>query len=223
MQTLVPDGSALRRVVVGEVVVPDLVVVARDFDGNLVPDAVVVFEIHRNTSNGQFPGGSSTEPATTKGDGKATAPTLTADDEVGGFTVHVTAQDGPGATDFTITVYSDPPPQPRVETLTPSGAGGTREVPAGGAVYPDLAVIAQDFNGNPVPDADVKFTVRPGTSSGSFPGPHPTACATTDDDGEATAPHLTADNGVGGFTVHVTPANGPAAFDFTVTVEEERA
>lgn len=79
-----------------------------------------------------------------------------------------------------------------------------------GTTFDPLSVNVSDGTDNPVMDSQVTFTVTSGDAT--FVGGTTSATVTTDDDGDATAPTLTAGTTPGGVTVEVTTTtNGVTA------------
>ena len=93
-------------------------------------------------------------------------------------------------------------------------AGDNQSIPISTAFGTALQVQLTDSNNNPVTGATVTFNVIPGTSgaSGTFTG---SANATTDANGMASAPALTANSIPGQFTV--TASSGSLSTAFTLT------
>lgn len=96
---------------------------------------------------------------------------------------------------------------------------GTPQSATVGTNYAPLQARVTDSNGDPVGGVSVTFNAPPSGASGTFPGGVFSATATTDGNGVATAPVLTANNTAGGFQVsagYAAPPAGPlATFDLT--------
>jgi hypothetical protein len=85
-----------------------------------------------------------------------------------------------------------------------------------GSSYAPLQARVLDTGNDPVGGVSVTFNAPPSGASGTFPGGVFSATATTDGNGVATAPVLTANNTAGGFQVSAGYAASPlATFDLT--------
>ncbi|MFH8786644.1 hypothetical protein [Streptomyces roseoverticillatus] len=89
-----------------------------------------------------------------------------------------------------------------------SGAGQT--VPPGKSFDEPMKVIVEDQNGVPVPGAEVTFKVRD-EDAATFPGGVDTAKVTSEADGSATSPVLTAGDKADVFAVRVWVAKTPVS------------
>ncbi len=100
-------------------------------------------------------------------------------------------------------------------------AGGGQSAPAGGVFSAQLQASVQDSYQNPITGASVTFTAPAGGATVAFSGLPPvnTATVTTDANGIATAPQMTASSQAGAFqvTASTTGAATPAAFALSIT------
>jgi hypothetical protein len=99
-------------------------------------------------------------------------------------------------------------------------AGNTAQSAAVNSVYAaPLSVVVKDSGSNPVSGASVQFDLPASGASGTFPGAVATAVATTDVDGVATSPTVTANATVGTFfpMATVTGVATPASFSLLNT------
>ncbi|MGA7237318.1 MAG: Ig-like domain-containing protein [Bryobacteraceae bacterium] len=96
--------------------------------------------------------------------------------------------------------------------------GGDQSTPAGSAFPLQLQARLQDTFQNGIPDASVTFTAPAGGATVTFSGSG-TATVTTDANGIATAPRMSASSQSGTFqvTAFATGASTPAAFTLTIT------
>ena len=104
-------------------------------------------------------------------------------------------------------------------------AGSSQTAIIASAFAAPLEVVAKDAFGNRVPSVSVAFVARSaGLAGGSFASTGTNvATVTTDANGVATAPTITANNKVGSFSVQATvstPALGPATFTLTNTAAD---
>ena len=99
-------------------------------------------------------------------------------------------------------------------SITPI-AGGGQSVPAGAAFPIQLQARLRDAYENAIPGASVTFTAPTGGATVTFNG---AATITTDPNGLATAPQMTASGQAGTFqvTASTTGASTPAAFTLTI-------
>jgi protocatechuate 3,4-dioxygenase beta subunit len=207
LSAFVGDGSSA---VVGNVFGTALEAQVTDALGNPVVGAAVTFtEVDGATGAGAtFPGATpTTVTVDTNAQGLAIAPQLTANGSAGGFTVTATALAGTLSTVFTLSNTSTAAAHVLAIAGTPQSAAlGT------GYVIPLQAEVV-DVLGNPVVGALVTFAAPGAGASGSFGAG---ATVATNILGIATAPALTANNVLGGFTVTATVLALPAA-NFSLT------
>ncbi len=166
-----------------------------DAGNNPVPNVTVTFTLNTGTSgsSGTFPGNATTATATTNSQGVATSPIVTANGKIG--THNPTAQVSGVATlaNYTLNnIVGDP------NAISANGNTNqtTKILTAFGQA---LQATVVDAGNNPVPNVTVTFTLNTGATgaSGTFPGNTTTATTTTDSNGVATSPIVTANNKVG--------------------------
>ncbi len=101
-------------------------------------------------------------------------------------------------------------------TITVVLATNNQSTPVGTAFATPLAALVTDLFGNPTPGIAITFAISPGIPSGTFGG---STTVTTTTSGIATAPPLTANAAIGGFTVTANlmtnPLATPASFTLT--------
>ncbi len=184
-------------------------------DGAPAKGVSVSFDAPGSGPSGVF-STTNTDTATVATDatGVATAPSLTADDTAGSYTVTATTSAVPGSASF---------------ALTNSAAGvaasldalaGSKQTAAVGTTFADpLEVKVTDANGNPVQGAQVTFAAETSSSgaSGTFVGSGGTATVATDSSGVAVSPEIQANDAGGTFTVTATTAGLNTAAVFTLT------
>jgi adhesin/invasin len=147
--------------------------------------------------------------------GNATAPTFTANETAGSYTVSATS--AYGSVSFSLTNSAAGIPA-TIAALSPALQSTVNT----GYAQP-LSVRVLDVDGNPVSGATVTFML--GTAGGGagagvsdagadFSDGSAQATATTGSDGIATSPHFTANTTIGSFTATATVANLPAPATF---------
>jgi protocatechuate 3,4-dioxygenase beta subunit len=202
---IIAAGAPDLTAVVGTAFGKHLEVQALDSFGNPIPGATVTFtEVNGGTgAGGSFTG---TTTVSTNALGIATAPTLTANDMAGGFTV--TATLGHLLASFPLSNTSGAP-----ATITPLGENDLN-TPKGYTYgeLPEVQVI--DSYGNPVANTPVTFTLPTSGATGSFSS---TATMMTNAEGLATAPAITANYQTGTFTLAATVGGVLSPADFTLT------
>jgi adhesin/invasin len=146
--------------------------------------------------------------ASTDSDGVATAPTFTANTSAGSFLVTAAAA-GTGAADFDLTNLAAGPA--RIVALS-----GTLQSATVSTAFAPLQALVTDSFGNPVGGASVTFAVVAGSqgASGTFAG---NATVTTNANGVATAPTLTAGTVAGSFLATASVSGAANAASFTLT------
>jgi len=170
----------------------------------------VTFTAPASGAGGTF-GSSTTVTATTGANGVATAPAaFTANHKAGSFVLTAAASGLTGAA-FDLT---NTPGAPAAITAV---AGTPQKAQVGTAYLTALEAKVTDKFGNPLSGLTVTFTVHGSHAGGAFSG---TETVTTDNNGLATAPILTANHTAGSFTVSAatTGLSKTATFDLTNTL-----
>jgi hypothetical protein len=177
--------------------------------GSPVNGATVTFAAPASGPGAAF-GGSTTATASTNSSGVATAPTLTANNVAGSYTV--TASVAGAAASFNLTNMAGTPASISASNGTPQS---TAINTAFGAA---LQATVKDAGGNLLSGATVTFSAPTSGSSAAFGG-STTVTATTNSSGVATAPTLTANSQTGGYgvTASVAGVAAPASFSLTNT------
>ena len=172
-------------------------------------------------AGGSFPGNAATVTVTTDVNGVATAPTFTANTVTGAYTVTANLTAGPVTTPatFALTNIVGAP-----SSITPNTGTTPQSAPTGSVFGVPLAATITDSTSNHVGSGlSVTFTINPVAGAGAtFPGNATTATVTTDVNGVATAPALTANATPGSYTVTANLTSGPlgtpATFALTNTL-----
>jgi len=185
-----------------------------DTAGCGVPDAEVTFTAPTAGASGVFAGGVASATVATSSSGAATAPTFTANDVTGSFTLVAEAYGFEA--DFTLTNTTV-----GVPATIKAVSGNDQSAGVGATFSSPLVVSVEDSSGDPVSGATVTFAVQPGSSgaTASFLGGGTLATEQTGEPGEATSPELVAGTTAGSFTVVATVSgiSSPATFTLADT------
>ena len=198
--TVTPTGGTPQTTAVNTAFATALQATVKDGGGNPVSGATVTFTAPATGASATF-SGSATATGLTDASGIATAPTLTANGQIGGYNVTANVP-GLGTVGNFILTNSIGAPASVVAT-----AGNLQVTPAGTPFATALQATVKDSGGNPISGVTVTFTAP--VSGASFSG---VATANTNASGVATAPLLTASGQAGTYFVTasvaaVTPAN----------------
>jgi hypothetical protein len=173
-----------------------LTVTLFDAYGDPVPDETVDFTVITTSgASATFVGGGSSASAQTDESGVATTPLLMAGSSVGSYTVTASASGVSSTATFTLKNVSSSP-----YAIT-AGAGASQVTELGTDFAVPLAVTVTDDEGNDVSGASVTFSAPTSGASGVWAGHGATVVVTTDADGVATAPDLSANDTAGGYIV----------------------
>jgi hypothetical protein len=159
-----------------------------------------------------FPGAATTATVETGSNGVASAPTLTANDVSGSYSVVAEVASTGIETDFDLTNTTA-----GVANGVKVTSGNDQSAKVGAQFGLPLTVTVDDAYGDPVPDETVNFTV--GTTNGasaSFVGGGSSTSAQTDESGVATSPDLVAGTTVGSYTVTVSVTGLSASATFSL-------
>ena len=181
-----------------------------DTGGCPIADVDVEFVAPTSGASGTFPGAATNATVETGSNGVATAPTLTANDVSGSYTVLAEVANTGIEADFNLTNTTAGVASGVKVT---SGSGQSAKVGAQFAL--PLTVSVLDAYGDPVPDATVNFTVDTTNGAGAtFVGGGSSTTAQTSTSGSAASPLLVAGSTVGSFTVtaSVSGLNSSATF-----------
>ncbi len=203
-------GTTPQSTTVNTTFTVPLAVTLTDHDGNPISGVTVTFTAPASGASGVFTGSGNTATAPTNAQGVATAPSITANSTAGGYSVAASGGGVTNATAFALTNLAGAPSRIVVT------AGGGQHATVGTAFGTALAATVTDASGNVVPNATVTFTAPTTGATATFPG-GATATATTNAQGVATVPTLTAGTTAGAFTVTASaPGTGtPATFALT--------
>lgn len=218
--TLTLTAGTPQTTALGQPFATGLQVALANSDGCPVTAAAgvpVTFGAPSSGASGSFAGsGSSTVTVGSDASGTAAAPTFTADDAAGSYTVTAVSQYGSVSFSLTNTIAGVPA---RLVTTTPR----SRSASVADEYPKPLQVKVLDADGNPVAGATVTFTLgasssapgqcgAPSSAGASFLGGAAEASATTDSLGLASSPPFTA-NGVAGKFTAVAATSAAASAD----------
>ncbi|MBL8195857.1 MAG: putative Ig domain-containing protein, partial [Blastocatellia bacterium] len=167
-----------------------------DLAGNPVPNATVTFVIGTavNGASGSFTGGVTTIVLTTGPDGTVTTALITANGNLGSYTV--TATVNAVATPLTYTLTNLVGNPAGIAVIGTSTQVTNILTPFGNP----LQALVTDLAGNPVPNVRVTFTLPTTQPNGTFPGQTSSASVPTNSAGIATSPIITASSQTGTYT-----------------------
>ncbi len=194
---------------VGTTFATALQAIVKDAGNNPLSGVTVTFTAPSTGASASF-GGSAAATATTNSSGIATAPTLTANSQTGGYAVTATAAGVGTAANFALNNLAGTP-------ASIAATAGTSQSATVGTVFATaLQATVKDAGNNPMSGVTVTFTA-PSTGAGATFSGSATATATTNSSGIATAPALTASSlaGVYSVTATVGGVGTPAGFSLT--------
>jgi len=173
----------------------------------------VVFTAPGTGPSASFDGGLTADTVTTNAQGVATAPTLTANDISGSFTVTAGIQNTLYAVSFDLTNTTT-----GVASTVTEVSGNSQSAAVGAEFNSPLEVSVTDANGAAVPGTTVNFAVVTTSGAGAtFVGGGAAAAVQTGATGTATSPQLVAGSTVGTFTVTATVSGVSSPVTFTLT------
>jgi hypothetical protein len=212
---LVVTGGSPQTAKVGTGFSTPLEVEVVDGGGCPVPNVNVDFVAPATGASGTFPGAAVTVTVPTSTNGVATAPTFTANDVSGSYTVlaSVAGNNGSQTVSFDLTNTTA-----GVATVIGVSTGNKQSAKVGAQFAQPLAVNVLDSYGDPISGATVTFTVvTDNGANATFVGGGASASAQTGESGTATSPALIAGSAVGSFTVmaSVSGVSTPATFTLT--------
>jgi hypothetical protein len=204
-------GASPQTAKVGTAFSTPLAVEVVDTGGCPMENVNVVFVAPSMGASGLFPGSNPTATVASGSSGVATAPTFTANNVSGSYSVLAEVASYQIALDLTNTTSG-------VASTVGLSTGNKQSAKVGGQFALPLTVDVLDAFGDPVTDTTVNFTVVTTDGAGAtFVGGGSSASADTNESGVATSPLLVAGSTVGTFTVTATVSgiNSPATFTLT--------
>jgi protocatechuate 3,4-dioxygenase beta subunit len=182
-----------------------------DQGGCPVTGADVEFSVTDSGASAFFPGDVITVTVPTGSNGIATAPTLTANEVSGSFTVEASISNYSVGFQLTNTTVG------AVSSITASSGSG-QAAAIGGTFIEPLQVAVVDSYGDPIGGTTVDFTVVTDAGAGAtFAGGGASAAAQTNGNGVAVSPTLTAGDTAGAFTVTATVSGTTSMATFSLT------
>ncbi len=207
--TLTESAGTPQSVAINTAFATPLQVTVKNTSNNPVSGVTITFTAPSSGASGAF-GGSTTATATTNSSGVATAPTLTANTIVGSYSTTASAVGAIASASFSLTNTPGPPASIVATAGTPQSAT------VGTGFATNLQATVKDSSGNLVSGATVTFTAPSSGASGLFGG-STTATASTNSNGVATAPSLTASTTVGAYSVTASVSGVATAASFSLT------
>jgi hypothetical protein len=173
----------------------------------------VTFTLPASGASGTFPGGLIQIEVGTANNGIAAAPTLTANEVSGSFTVEASIAAGSSSVDFDLTNTT-------VGAISSVAAvsGNNQSTAVGDSFGQPLEVAVTDTYGDPIVGASVAFTVVTTAGAGAtFSGGGASAEVQTNASGVASTPTLTAGDTAGAFSVIATVSGAAETATFALT------
>ncbi|MGH9106178.1 MAG: hypothetical protein ACRDZX_10140 [Acidimicrobiales bacterium] len=185
-----------------------------DGAGCPVAGAEVTFGALSSGPSASFAGAATVVTVTTGPNGVASAPTLTADQVSGSYTVTAEVASSPSyQVSFSITNTTA-----GVAATVSAASGGGQSAVVGSQFSSPLMAVVEDAYGAPVPGVTVDFSVvAAGGASASFASGGTSAQATTDAEGRATSPELVAGTTTGSFSVTTSVAGSGSTASFQLS------
>ena len=214
--TVVTTAGTPQSALTGQPFAVNLQALVEDAYGNPVAGASVVFAAPASGAGAAFPGGSLSATALTNANGYATAPTLTSNATVGGYSVTATVAGAGTPATFQLSNKTS------LAGISQTTGGGQTAIVHTTFANALVATVV-DASGNPLPGAVVTFsppnpsgTTAVGYFNGYAAGVPVTV--TTDSNGNATSPPLVAGLYAGNFTVTATVTVGGVPYSATYSL-----
>jgi hypothetical protein len=184
-----------------------------DTGGCPIANVDVEFVAPTSGASATFPGAATTATVASGSDGVANAPSLTANDVSGSYSVLAEVASTGIQAAFALTNTTS-----GVASNVGVSAGNDQSAPVGEQFSVPLAVNVLDAYGAPVADANVSFNIVTTNGAGAgFVGGGSSATAQTDEAGTATSPLLVAGTTAGVFTVQAIVSGVSKTTTFTLT------
>lgn len=192
-------------------------VIVRDSCFNPVSGYSVLFSAPTNGAGGTFTGNNATAIIQTDANGFAIAPTFTANDTLGSYSVtaKVVGFNNAGVANFNLTNIAGP-----LNSISAVSGTTPQSTVVNTPFGITLSVILKDVDGHPINGSSVSFAAPNSLATGNFSVGGLTTTVTTNVLGIATAPTFTASCRAGNYNVTASVAgfNGTATFNLTNTV-----
>jgi hypothetical protein len=210
---LLVSGGSGQAAKAGTVFADPLAAEVVDTGGCPLSSVDVVFVAPTSGASATFPGAATTVTVASGSDGVATAPSLTANQVSGSYTVTAEVEN----TSYEVSFQLDNTTSGVASSVGVS-SGNDQSAQVGQQFGLPLVVNVLDSYGAPVADASVTFTVVPANGAeAGFVGGGSSASAQTDESGAATSPLLVAGSTTGTFTVQASVSGVSKLATFTLT------
>jgi hypothetical protein len=209
---VVVSGGSPQTAKVGTAFTTPLEAEVVDTAGCPMPNINVDFVAPATGASGAFPGAAITVTVPTSTSGVATAPTFTANDVSGSYTVLASV---PGGNEVSFDLTNTTAGEASVVGVS---TGNDQSAKVGAQFALPVVVNVLDAYGDPISGATVSFTVvTTNGANATFAGGGASATAQTSEAGTAASPALIAGSTVGPFTVmaSVSGVSTPATFTLT--------
>jgi Bacterial Ig-like domain (group 3)/FG-GAP-like repeat len=211
VSSITATNGTPQSTVVGTAFPTMLSAIVEDQFGDPISGVTVTFAAPSSGAGGSFASGKTTT-AMTNSLGVATAPAFTANTSAGSYLVNATVSGVSTPASFSLSNTAGV-----VSSITDT-AGSPQSTVVNTAFATALKATVEDQFGNPVSGVSVTFAAPTSGASGDFSGTMTTtATATTNSLGVATAPVLTANTSVGGYTVSATVSGVSSVASFSLT------
>src|SRR5581483_3724067 len=185
-------------------------VTVRDSNNNLLSGINVTFTSPSAGPSGTFAGNVTSAIVVTDFNGVAVAPSFTANNKAGNYTVTASVGGNVPVASYSLTNIDLP------SSIVPSA--GTPQSTAPGAGFPVvLQATVRDTNSALMPGVSVTFTAPTTGASGTFSGGGSSFTTTTNSSGVATTPLFTANNITGSYVVTADVGNNVPVASFSLS------
>jgi hypothetical protein len=208
--TLTASGGSNQSANTGTAFPVQLFAQVKDQGGFGYGGATVQWTLPASGASGTFPGAVRVATANTDASGVASSPFITANATVGAWNPVVTVPATPSLPQAIYYLTNTTPPPAPIPTTIAVQQGDAQSA----TVLHNFAILQRvrvwDQLVHPLPNCTIQWNVPAGAvPSGTYPGGQP-AFSTTDSNGIAYAPQLTANNRSGNWTATVNPQGYPA-------------
>lgn len=201
-------AGATQSATINRTFATQLKALVTDIGNNPIEGINVTFTAPSGGSSGSFEGAANVVAVATDLNGVATAPFFTANDAPGSYNVVASASEITNPATFQLT---------NSPTTIEVFDGSEQSTIVGSAFPKNLKARVKDVNGTPLSGMEVTFTAPNSGPSGTFAGGAVTFISTTDADGIATAPTLTANPSAGAFKVSAAAVGAATLSNFNLT------
>jgi hypothetical protein len=211
-QVIKAVGGTPQSTLINSVFIQPLQALVQDVQGQPLTGMAVTFVVPNSGASATFAGGQTSVTATTGADGVAHSPPLTANGTVGTYSVQAQVAGVAAPALFTLTNTAV------VTRHTVTIQGGNQQSAVIHTVFADPLVLrVHDHTNVGIAGAAVTFIVPDSGASALFAGGQTRITVTTDADGVAHSPPLTANGTVGTYNVRAEVAEVAEPVQFTLT------